>query len=82
MVPAIQNRSRFELFRTATTNQMGRFTIENAVPGEYKLFAWEDLEPGDYFDPALLGRYDSRGTVLHLQPNGRATHNLTVIPEP
>ena len=80
LVPATDNRSRFDLFRTATTDQTGRFTIENVIPGEYKLFAWEDLEPGAYFDPSLLAEFESRGTALRLEPNGRTTNNLTVIP--
>ena len=79
LVPAIQNRSRFDLFRTTTTDQAGRFTIQGAVPGDYKLFAWEDLEPGDYFNPTILEQYETRGTQIRIEERGRATATLKTI---
>jgi hypothetical protein len=74
LIPA--SRSRFEFFRTATTDQAGRFTIANTPPGEYKLLGLEDLAPGAYFDPAWLAQFESQGAVVHVLPNGHATQNV------
>ena len=38
--------ARTDLTRTGTTDQNGQFQIRGAVPAEYQIFAWEDLEPG------------------------------------
>lgn len=31
--------------------------MRNVARGDYKLFAWEDIEPGAYNDPDVLRRY-------------------------
>lgn len=33
------------LTRTASSDQNGQFFLSNAAPGDYKLFAWQDVEP-------------------------------------
>src|SRR5262249_51827842 len=43
-------RNRSDLFKTATSGANGRFTMRGITPGDYKLFAWEDIEPFSYFD--------------------------------
>ena len=42
--------------------------------------AWSDIEPGSYFDPAILEPYESRGTVVHVGNNDTVSKSLTVIP--
>src|SRR6185436_11542325 len=44
---------RRDLYRTAVTSTDGRFTLRGITPGDYRLFAWEDLEPYAYFDPEV-----------------------------
>ena len=59
-------RGRADLYRTATTDQTGRFSIRGVTPGEYKLFAWEALETFGYFDPDVLRRSDSLGKAVQM----------------
>jgi len=72
-------RSRRDLYRTATTDQNGHFTIRAVVPGEYKLFAWEDLEPFAYNDPDFLRKYEERGTFLTVPESGKLTVETKLI---
>lgn len=74
-----QSRDRPELFKTASSDQNGRFSIANIPPGEYKLFAWEALEPYAYFDPELLRPVESSGTSVHLEESARRTIDLKII---
>src|SRR5262249_14157761 len=37
-----QQREQHDLYKTVLSNAAGRFTIQGIVPGDYKLFAWED----------------------------------------
>ena len=38
------------------TDQHGRYSILNLPPGDYRVVAASDLEPGEWFDPAVLDR--------------------------
>jgi hypothetical protein len=77
LVPA--QRDRFDLYRNAVTDQNGRFTISDVVPGNYEVFGWEALEPYSYFDPAVLGRYETLGTPVSVGL-GAAAVDVRVIP--
>ena len=41
---------------TARTANDGTFSFRNVPPGEYRLAAVQDVEPGEWFDPAFLQR--------------------------
>jgi hypothetical protein len=88
-VPAAQvalvpdrNRDRPTLFRAVTTDSSGRFQISKIAPGEYKLFAWEALDPYQYFDPELLRRSDSKGVPVHIGELSSQAVTVTAIPAP
>jgi hypothetical protein len=61
LVPDRQ-RERRDLYRFANTDQNGRFTLRTIAPGDYKIFAWEDAEPGAYNDPEFLRNYEAAAT--------------------
>jgi len=61
-----RNREHTELFKAVTTDQYGRYTIRSIPPGDYKLFAWEVLEPFAYFDPDLLKKFESQARAVHV----------------
>jgi hypothetical protein len=65
--------------KTATTDSSGRFTIHGIAPGDYNLFAWEDIEPNAYYDPSFMQPYLSRGTSVHVDENGHVSLMLNVI---
>src|SRR5438093_1127587 len=48
-----RTRDRIDLYKTAITDQSGRFTMTGIPPGDYKVFAWEAIEQFGYFDPDL-----------------------------
>jgi carboxypeptidase family protein len=75
-----RERSRSDLYRTATSDQNGRFTIRPVVPAEYKLFAWEDLEPFAYMDPDFLRKYEERGSLLAVSESAKITVETKIIP--
>ena len=77
-----RNRERAKLFRAVTTDANGNFSIPNIAPGDYKLFAWESLEPNGYFDPELLRRSESTGLPIHVDELSKQTVSLTAVPAP
>jgi len=70
LMPNADRRDRKDLIKTAMSDQHGRFAIPGAVPGDYKMFVWEDLEPNIYFDPGFIQQYESQGKPVHLDEDG------------
>jgi len=62
LVPA--RRNRIDPFKTTRTGESGEFRFESVPPGDYKLFAWEDIEDGAWLDPDVMEPYESRGTAV------------------
>jgi hypothetical protein len=78
LVPSERNRQ--DLYRTATSDQDGRFTFANVPPGDYKILAWEDVPRGAYTDPAFLKNYEERGRAITIDKGETESVQITVIP--
>jgi protocatechuate 3,4-dioxygenase beta subunit len=73
-------RNRLDLYKTAITNPDGRFTIRGLPPGDYRVLAWEDIEPFAYFDPEVLMQYDGLGKTVRIQEGSSQTAEVRIIP--
>jgi hypothetical protein len=71
-------RSRMDLYHSATADQNGRYEFTAVAPGDYKLFAWDDVEPGAWNDPDFLKDYEKQGEKTTLDPKSRATVTLHI----
>jgi hypothetical protein len=80
LVPDEARRGRNDAYFTAISDQNGQFTLSNVPPGNYKLFAWEDIPAGAYQYPDFLRRYEERGQSINVNPNGTVTANAKLIP--
>jgi hypothetical protein len=78
LIPAVRYRN--DLYKTASTDQYGRFTFASVAPGVYKVFAWEDLPQGAHLDESFVARFEERGSPLKIDENGTATVPVRVIP--
>jgi len=76
------SRHRVELFKTTVTDQNGRFSIRNVAPGDYKLYAWEAIEPYSWFDPDVLKLYEQSAQPVHLTESARQTVDPRLILAP
>ena len=73
LVPEPKFRARGDLFKTATTDQYGHFEFATVAPGEYKVFAWDDVEPGIWNDPEFLKEHEKKGAAVTAGAKGHAT---------
>jgi len=83
MVTLIPEESAREIagaYKTASTDQTGRFTIKGIRPGEYKIYAWEEIENGAYQDPEFMKPHESAGKTVSVKESGHETVQLTAIP--
>ena len=80
LVPEEKRRERRELFKTAATDQYGRFTLRGIAPGTYQLFAWEEIEPGAHQDSEFLKPYEKLGHEVTVEEGSRLSAELKLIP--
>jgi hypothetical protein len=80
LVPDPRFRQRSDLYKVVTTDNAGRFQVTGVTPGDYKLFAWENVESGAWQDPAFIGAYENAGRPIHLYEGSSENVQLQVIP--
>jgi protocatechuate 3,4-dioxygenase beta subunit len=75
-----KRRERREAYKTASTDQYGRFALKSVDPGEYKLYAWDDIESGAYMDADVMKPFESQGVAMSIHENGKESAQLKLIP--
>jgi hypothetical protein len=60
----------------------GHFTLAELPPGLYRLYAWEDLEMAQRYDPDLLEAYQSQSVLVTVPERGDVHVSLRLIPAP
>jgi hypothetical protein len=63
----------------STTDAEGRFQIQGIAPGDYKLFAWEQIQKGDWQDPEFMRNHEASGKPVHVQEGSKITVDVTSI---
>jgi hypothetical protein len=84
LIPEVPRRSFKEYYKTATTDQNGKFSIKGIAPGDYKLFSWESVEgnewsDADWFDAAWLKQFEPKGQSIHVGEAETKSVDLTLI---
>ncbi len=79
LVPDVNQRNQERLYSTALSDSNGHFALQGIPPGNYSLFAWEQIDNGAYMDPEFLRSYEDRGKAVEVDPRSRMTVNLDLI---
>ena len=66
-------------YSVVVVDETGAFQMDALTPGEYKLYAFEDMEAGAWLDPGFLKAYENRGTPVELKPGDKAEVVLQAI---
>ncbi|HEY4904371.1 MAG TPA: carboxypeptidase regulatory-like domain-containing protein [Candidatus Sulfotelmatobacter sp.] len=80
LVPEGTRTAHTRYYRQSMTDQSGRFSMKSIVPGDYKVFAFEDLERGASLNPDFLQPFEDRSRSVHLQEGGDLNLRLEAIP--
>jgi hypothetical protein len=75
-----RKRRRRQSFQNRGHRPVRRFTLRGISPGEYKLYAWEEIEQGAYEDPEFLRPYEKKGKDVRVDEASKTTLELTLIP--
>jgi hypothetical protein len=79
LAPDPPRRHRTDMYLTATADSAGKFHF-NAMPGDYKIFAWEDVETGVWLDPEFMAKYEGRGQPVTVREGSQDAVDVSVIP--
>jgi beta-lactamase regulating signal transducer with metallopeptidase domain len=78
LVPEPSLRGRPDLHKRVVTDTQGRFVLKGIAPGNYKIFAWEDVDIA-WMDEEFLRPFEGRGSTLRLEEAGRQDIELQMI---
>jgi hypothetical protein len=81
LVPDAARRHRRDQYRVATSGEDGQASLRGIPPGNYKLFAWEDLEPNAYLNSGFLDRYESSGFPVKIATGDNSPISVRTIPK-
>jgi hypothetical protein len=79
MFPEGNHAARDDLFKFVFTDEKGNFRFTNVAPGDYRLFAWQDVEQGAPQDPDYRKPFENQSRLVTLPPNGKQTIQLPPI---
>jgi hypothetical protein len=67
---------------SGSSDAAGRFRFAGLKPGEYRLLAWDEIEPGAFMDPEFVKQFESGAEAVTLAASGRQSVELKVIRVP
>jgi protocatechuate 3,4-dioxygenase beta subunit len=68
------------LYKSTDTAQNGQFALKAIPPGSYRIYAWESVESGAWFDPDFMSRYEKAGDSVSFDSQEQKTLNLKLLP--
>jgi len=81
LVPDNARRNRRDQYRLATSDADGHALIRGIPPGNYKLFAWESLEPNAYLNSDFLAGYEASGVPVKIASGDNLPVSARLIPK-
>jgi hypothetical protein len=66
----------------AFTDASGAFQIQGIPPGNYQVYAFEQIEKGDWQDPGIMRAFESRGKPLSVEEGKKGTVEVLAIAAP
>jgi len=81
LVPDAPKRELSRLYKVSTTDEKGAFTMSGIAPGNYKVFAWEEVETNAWRDPEFLRPLEGLGTKVSVEENAHQSVTLQPIPK-
>jgi hypothetical protein len=60
-------------------DQAGAFQIRGLPPGDYRLYAWQQVEEGAWMDPDFLAPLTGKAEKVSLSEGGRESRQVKMI---
>ncbi len=79
LVPDQTHRDQSRLFQKVATDQFGHYLLRGIVPGDYKIFSWDEVEDGAWEDPDFLRTSEDRGQMISVEEGDTKTAAIVII---
>jgi hypothetical protein len=79
LIPDPPQPERTWLYKTAEAGEGGRFQFQGVRPGKYRVYAWEELEPGAHLDPQFTAPYQSCSVEIEAGENDKKSVTIKRI---
>jgi hypothetical protein len=79
LVPEPPFRQESSNYQDARTDQNGHFLLRGIVPGDYKLFSWDAVEWGEWYDADFLKPYEDKGVSIRLEEGDHKAIDLNLV---
>jgi protocatechuate 3,4-dioxygenase beta subunit len=66
-------------YAVAAADDAGHFELKSVTPGRYKLYAFEELEPGSYEDPGFLKPFEKLSEAFDVAEGGHVSRQVPLI---
>jgi protocatechuate 3,4-dioxygenase beta subunit len=81
LIPKEKNkRDLAVLYQVAQSDSRGNFSFHGIPPGEYKVFAWEDVEPGAWLNAEFLEPVEETASSIEVAESGQCSVHVNLIP--
>jgi hypothetical protein len=82
LVPEPPRRDRGDLYDATGTDATGHAHLTGIAPGDYRVFAWDDIPADAWQDSDFIRPYESRGKLVHVFEGNSDTVQLDLISHP
>jgi hypothetical protein len=79
LVPSAEHRENPQYFKMASLDQYGKFNINAIPPGDYTIYAWDNVETGAWQDPEFLSRFQNKGKNISIKEKDAVTAELELL---
>jgi hypothetical protein len=79
LVPPAERREDSQLYKVVSLDQYGKFNITAVPPGDYTLYAWDNVEQGAWQDPEFLARFQNKGKSISVKEKDALTTELELL---
>jgi hypothetical protein len=75
-------RNRTSRYKAVVTGSDGKFRFQEVPPGDYKVFAWDDVETGAWENAEFMRPYEARGRAVRVSEKSKDEVQVDVIYNP
>lgn len=79
-IPDGDHSKRPDFNRSTFSDEKGQFKITDLPPGQYQLFAWENVPDGAPQDPEFRKPFGNQAVAVTIAPSARVNLNVSAIP--
>ena len=73
---------RTDMYKVTSTDTAGGFQLQGLRPGDYRVFAWENIEKGTWIDSAFLRQHEERGVTIRIDEGQGQAATIPVVTIP